>query len=1198
MTPISVVHLPNPCLGILSFAPDGKASGVMGLLRIALAIAVTLAGATDIIIGNTGPLSYRLGLQNKVGLELAFQEVNAAGGVRGRNLTLVALNDGFRPDLIQTNFEELVGPRKAIMIACAVGTTAARIMGPLAVAKGIPYVGGMASAPELRFPFQEQYVNVRASNSDELVALVALLVQHLRVQRIACLYTNNTFSIEGLKVVEIALAHVGFELVAAVPLGDDEAAVAETILGSPQRPQAMIMMTLASPIARLLPLLKNDPRLDPECAFLMLSPASSLQRYMPDNQYWRNLYFSELLPLEDDPTSALARRFRMARAAFNVTVYPGGTLLFEAYVVGRLIASALSQVAGTEFTSEAFLDAIYRTRAFVLDDITLGLYNRIYAGCEALLCGCNQGLRSVFLQTMDNTTGAALPVVGLPSFHYPAFLCSSPIEGIKRPILFAQLIPAASPFWAAVGRELSRGISAAFAAANAIGGLQGRPLELIPFEYRGEEERAMAAAQHRYPLAGLLGSVVPHCRPNASRAIPDIAPFCFETRVYDAPAPFLPQVLHLQPTIALELMALVHYVLQQRLEPIHCLAPATAEGTRFLALCAQTLHHFQRRQFQRHSYTRAASALAGVDAGAVLVVGPHADLQELFEQLADKPDVHLLTAKRGALPLLADYNGTALPARAARLHFAELIYRDEMPPAPRGAGWAWRYGYTAGSAVWTALLSSQAKRAYTTPEDVLDTWYNVSAIRTVGMTLGPYYRSTCRFDGDQECLCNQGTNKLVVRPALIRSARPQHIYSSATCEVQYEPLQHNYTLAIVLGVAAAVVLLITGAVVAVLVVWYTNRRDNASAPKDERQPFCIVFTDIQSSTTLWASLPLQMPNVLDLHHRLIRKLIAQHKCYEVKTIGDCFMVAAQTPRQALGFALGVQRSFHAHDWDEEGVLDKLYLGHEEGQMEDEDHQKCWNGLRVRMGIHYGLGEIKLDPVTKGYDYYGTVVNTAARIEGICHGGQIAVSEAVHDFCNGRHAESYWTALGPQVLRGLSEPVNLWQVLPAGTLAGRQFPPLRVDDQPYEREHSTEVFSDLDGAPRVNSARGSGTMSNYGPSYTAYSSHFADHHFHEALGSDSYSLQEVCNITTALLQLLASAEDTFRKQTLKKLCQTFRVRLHGVSGALLDRTLKGLVMRLLPPAIREHRLQRFASGVSSVSNRTASMLQSQGAHLFT
>ena len=58
----------------------------------------------------------------------------------------------------------------------------------------------------------------------------------------------------------------------------------------------------------------------------------------------------------------------------------------------------------------------------------------------------------------------------------------------------------------------------------------------------------------------------------------------------------------------------------------------------------------------------------------------------------------------------------------------------------------------------------------------------------------------------------------------------------------------------------------------------------------------------------------------------------------------------------------------------------------------------WNGLRVRVGIHCGYGEIRYDPVTKRYDYYGTVVNTAARIESVCHGGQIGISQVAPPLC--------------------------------------------------------------------------------------------------------------------------------------------------------------------------------------------------------
>ena len=57
---------------------------------------------------------------------------------------------------------------------------------------------------------------------------------------------------------------------------------------------------------------------------------------------------------------------------------------------------------------------------------------------------------------------------------------------------------------------------------------------------------------------------------------------------------------------------------------------------------------------------------------------------------------------------------------------------------------------------------------------------------------------------------------------------------------------------------------------------------------------------------------------------------------------------------------------------------------------DESSAICWNGLRVRVAIHYGVGDIIYDPVVKGYDYQGAVVNTATRMLSLCHGGQVCI----------------------------------------------------------------------------------------------------------------------------------------------------------------------------------------------------------------
>jgi class 3 adenylate cyclase len=55
----------------------------------------------------------------------------------------------------------------------------------------------------------------------------------------------------------------------------------------------------------------------------------------------------------------------------------------------------------------------------------------------------------------------------------------------------------------------------------------------------------------------------------------------------------------------------------------------------------------------------------------------------------------------------------------------------------------------------------------------------------------------------------------------------------------------------------------------------------------------------------------------------------------------------------------------------------------------------YKGLRVRMGAHLGSARVVRDPMTRRVEYIGPVVNTAARITAMTHGGQIVLSHAVH-----------------------------------------------------------------------------------------------------------------------------------------------------------------------------------------------------------
>ena len=211
------------------------------------------------------------------------------------------------------------------------------------------------------------------------------------------------------------------------------------------------------------------------------------------------------------------------------------------------------------------------------------------------------------------------------------------------------------------------------------------------------------------------------------------------------------------------------------------------------------------------------------------------------------------------------------------------------------------------------------------------------------------------------------------------------------------------------------------------------------APSDEKCMFTIVFTDIQSSTNLWGRLKQRMGDAVEAHHRIIRHQIRKHRGYEIKTIGDSFMVAFTESSDALHFSAEVQTKLFSwpgnENLDEE--INALYA-------ESCQQSSLWNGLRVRIGMNTGLGRIIKDPTTRRYDYYGDIVNIAARIESAAHGGQILATDTTL-----RQAENInslkVTLLGSYRLRGVEEKIPLYQISPE-MFAERTFPPLRVEQE--------------------------------------------------------------------------------------------------------------------------------------------------------
>ena len=139
----------------------------------------------------------------------------------------------------------------------------------------------------------------------------------------------------------------------------------------------------------------------------------------------------------------------------------------------------------------------------------------------------------------------------------------------------------------------------------------------------------------------------------------------------------------------------------------------------------------------------------------------------------------------------------------------------------------------------------------------------------------------------------------------------------------------------------------------------------------------MVFTDVEGSTSLWEADSVAMHDALRIHDQIIRRSIAEHNGYEVKTEGDAFYAVFHDPIDAMSFALQTQVKLYHAPWSE------AILSRPEAAKRDE-----FRGLRVRIGIHHGPTVSKIHEVTHRITYSGESFKLGECVESMCHGGQI------------------------------------------------------------------------------------------------------------------------------------------------------------------------------------------------------------------
>lgn len=164
-------------------------------------------GPDTILLGQSavlsGPLSPgALALQG--GARIAFDEANARGGVHGRKLRLVALDDGFDPARAQANFRALLAEHKVFACVLPIGAAITLAALPLLREQNVPLLAPVAVVDSARRQTAGTAYYVRASEQREaeaLVAHLAIIGQH----KVAVAHLATPGGREVLDLVNTAL---------------------------------------------------------------------------------------------------------------------------------------------------------------------------------------------------------------------------------------------------------------------------------------------------------------------------------------------------------------------------------------------------------------------------------------------------------------------------------------------------------------------------------------------------------------------------------------------------------------------------------------------------------------------------------------------------------------------------------------------------------------------------------------------------------------------------------------------------------------------------------------------------------------------------------------------------------------------------------------------------------------------------------
>jgi len=337
------------------------------LVAAAISVSVSAENGVSgdkILIGQSASMtgtSAESGQQVREGALAYFEAVNRRGGIHGRKIEFITLDDAGQTKRGEENTLKLINETKVFLLFGYTGRNTSEVALPIITAAQVPFFGAATGGESIHGAFNKYVFNVRASYTLETQALVRHLVTTGQ-SKIGMIYHKDDVKKSNLKMTEDAAASHGHKLVGSASVERNSSEVSEAVgVLSKLHPEAVVCNAAVKPLGEFVRQMRKSGA---SSQFLSVSFVGSaiVKELGPEVN---GLIMAQVVPLPTKRQIPIVGEYQRAMSEIGSKQEYSFNAL-EGYIAAKVLVEGLKR-GGKDLTRARFIQAMEAMSALDLD---------------------------------------------------------------------------------------------------------------------------------------------------------------------------------------------------------------------------------------------------------------------------------------------------------------------------------------------------------------------------------------------------------------------------------------------------------------------------------------------------------------------------------------------------------------------------------------------------------------------------------------------------------------------------------------------------------------------------------------------------------------------------------------------------------------------------------------------------------------